>query len=927
MQKPEGFQGRRLLLPLIVLVPMLLSSAMIAGLLYTVALLIGPRWYFWLFLSPLVYIAWLILFLLICAGGSRRIGSADPKPRYSTLPLGVNAPVGPGVATVIVCMVRHAFVSSLPMVHGLEKFFWFRKLVLRSYSPSIHVGKDALIWGEVMDPDLTEIGERAVIGSSAEVIAHSVTSRPDGSLAYVSAPIRIGAAATIGGSAYIALGAVIGEGAVVEHKSYVAPFTVIPAGETWGGSPARRVRGGPGAPAAVHPDVQLQLDLEGARKLVAFALGINANAEQNEWSAESIPQWDSLGQVAIATALFDRHGITVNGDQVFHLRTLQDVAAAIAGKTPVPAKTAAEGPRPDVLPDDRELLPLGDPESMTRALTARFADVSASNAIPLRVIIASSFTAQPLAATMKVWGRAFGLELECEFAGFGQISQALLAGNSPFLNNPSGVNIVLVDPSDRVFESAEHTDQAIDDLLNAIDGWKGRQPPGSQTLIGTLPPVVSAFATVHRAGYERLREHWRSRIAAMPHVQLFDFAAVVEHIGMRSARNNEGDAIARMPYSPAMYQALGIALVRQILAARRSPAKVIAVDCDNTLWGGVIGESRLDEISLASDGVGRSFQLFQKYLKQLKDRGLLLTVVSRNEEADVQRVFREHPGMVLRGEDITAWSVNWNSKAENLRELADKLRLGIDSFVFLDDDPAVRAEVAMRLPGIHVVPLPVDPSLYCETLEKLWIFDGMQTDADRTRTQLMQEEQQRDSVKHSAASLEEYLTSLDLEVEVREPLEGEWARVAQLTQRTNQFNLSLRRRTVEELRSLSDCTVLILKARDRFGDYGLVGLCVVHKTPDRAGEIDTLLMSCRVLGRGVEDAFLRAIADTATRHGAKTLTAPFVEGPRNRVIREFIEAKGFREIRPGNWVLPIPPAPDYPAHVRWSGHMTVLRNT
>jgi FkbH-like protein len=203
----------------------------------------------------------------------------------------------------------------------------------------------------------------------------------------------------------------------------------------------------------------------------------------------------------------------------------------------------------------------------------------------------------------------------------------------------------------------------------------------------------------------------------------------------------------------------------------------------------------------------------------------------------------------------------------------------------------------------------------------------MQPDADRARTQLMQEEQMRDSVKHSAASLEEYLTSLDLEIEVREPLEGEWTRVAQLTQRTNQFNLSLRRRTVEELRSLSDCTVLILKARDRFGDYGLVGLCIVHKKPDREGEIDTLLMSCRVLGRGVEDAFLRAIADTATRYGAKTLTAPFVEGPRNRVIREFIEAKGFREIQPGNWVLPIPPAPDYPAHVRWSGHMTVLRNT
>jgi hypothetical protein len=617
MEKPEEFQGGRLLLPLIVLVPMLLSAAVIAGFLFPLTLLLGSRWFLWLILSPLVYIAWLTLFLLICAGGSMRIGSTNPKPRYGTLQLGANAKgaLAPGVATIIVCMIRAAFVTSLPLVHGLEQFFWFRKLVLRSYSPSIHIGKDALVWGQIMDPDLTHIGDRAVIGWSSQVIAHSLTSRPDGSIAYVSSPIRIGAGATIGGSAYVALGSVIGDGAIVEPKSYVAPFTVIPPGETWGGVPARRVRGG--TPVEYPPDSQpirkagsfSQAELDVARKLVAFALGITSLDAYSDWSADSIAEWDSLGQVAIATALFDVHAVTVNGDRLFQLRTLDDVAGAIARSQMAPDSPAVASAAPDVLPDDSEMLPLGNAESMTRALTVRFSD-SPPGVTHLRVVVASSFTAQPLATTMKVWGRAFGLELECEFAGFGQIGQALLSADSPFRANSSGVNVVLVDCSDRIFAS-EQAAGGIADLLNAIDEWKTRQPAGAQTLIGTLPPAVTGSAALDRGEYERLRQEWRNRIELMSHVQLFEFGEVVEQIGLRAARNSEGDAIARMPYSPSMYQALAIALVRHILAARRTPAKVVAVDCDNTLWGGVIGESGLDGILLSPDGPAEVFNSFR----------------------------------------------------------------------------------------------------------------------------------------------------------------------------------------------------------------------------------------------------------------------------------------------------------------------------
>jgi FkbH-like protein len=217
--------------------------------------------------------------------------------------------------------------------------------------------------------------------------------------------------------------------------------------------------------------------------------------------------------------------------------------------------------------------------------------------------------------------------------------------------------------------------------------------------------------------------------------------------------------------------------------------------------------------------------------------------------------------------------------------------------------------------------MPEDPARYCETLGRLWLFDGAQaTEADRKRTRMMQEEGQRRRQQGTAASLEEYLASLDLEVDIREPEDAEWPRLAQLSQRTNQFNLSLKRRTVEEMRGVADTdSVLIVKARDRFGDYGLVGACVCRKAESETVEVDTLLMSCRVLGRGVEDAFLHAVASAAAVQGATQLVAPFVEGARNHLVKDFLVRSGFRETQQNTWVLPLAKAPALPKHVRWTG--------
>jgi len=697
----------------------------------------------------------------------------------------------------------------------------------------------------------------------------------------------------------------------------------------------------PGAPDAIviarpseepipqHPGAEY----ERARQLVAFALGIKIGGISREVSAASCAAWDSLGQIAIAAALFDRYGITVDDHKASRLRTLEEVenvivehsrATSDGGVRPPavcigqPVGSSAAAPGTDSFCRDVEMLPLIDPAEATQVLTNRFLE-EPPMIQPLRVVIASSFIAQPLATTMKLWGRAFGLELGVEFAGFDQTAQALLEEDGAFSANEAGVNVVLMDPTDRAFDSAEGAASAVEELLGAIETWRSRHPQAGQMLVGTLPPLVSTFATIDREPYEELRHRWGTRLRTMSGVRMIDFARVVEEVGVAMARNSEGEVFSRMPYSPSLYQSLAIRLVRQILATRRSPAKVIAVDCDNTLWGGIVGEVGLAGIKLGPDGVGRSFQLFQRSLKQLKERGLLLAVVSRNEEADVRNVFENHPEMVLRTDDIAAWRVNWKHKSENLQELADEMNLGLDSFVFLDDDMAVRMEVSMRVPAVHVVPLPLDATRYCETLERLWLFDEAHaTEADLKRTQMMQEESKRQQVRKTAASLADYLAGLELEVEMREASENEWPRIAQLTQRTNQFNLSLKRRSLEEVSSLAkDCSVWIVKARDRFGDYGLVGVGFVRNVDSTVCEIDSLLMSCRVLGRGVEDAFLYAITKAAPGQSASLLRAPFVQGPRNQLLKDFLIRTGFCEASPNNWELDIAKVPAPPKHIRW----------
>ena len=240
----------------------------------------------------------------------------------------------------------------------------------------------------------------------------------------------------------------------------------------------------------------------------------------------------------------------------------------------------------------------------------------------------------------------------------------------------------------------------------------------------------------------------------------------------------------------------------------------------------------------------------------------------------------------------------------------------------------MQLEVKSNCPEINVVPMPADPMLYEETLSKLWIFDsGQVTTEDQQRTRLIQQEAQRKAQQQSASNLTEYLHDLQLQVEMRFATEQDLPRVAQLTQKTNAFNLSLRRRSLDEIKMMEQTgySILVLNAKDRFGDYGLIGLCIYQKEGEHPGryELDTFLMSCRVLGRGVEESFLCGIHTLLKSHGAKSLIAPFSIGPRNQPVRDFFQTNGFVELSNETMVADMAQPFDLPPHVTWQSPCTV----
>ena len=413
--------------------------------------------------------------------------------------------------------------------------------------------------------------------------------------------------------------------------------------------------------------------------------------------------------------------------------------------------------------------------------------------------------------------------------------------------------------------------------------------------------VDSRFVRAFNAGLDALADR-------LDNLQVVDLASLVSENGRAALFNPMLYYTASMALVPEGQQALASRIASRIAALCGKERKVVVVDLDGTLWGGVVGEDGVEGVEIGESPLGRAHADFQRWLKELKNRGVLLAVCSKNDLALAEEVFAARPEMPLRREDFAAFVANWDPKPANIAQIAAALNLGLDSLVFLDDRKDVREEVRQALPEVTVPELPDDPAEWTAFLGAMDLFETASVASDDAlRTDRYREEAARQEIRKAFADEASFLKDLAMRAEVL-PLDGGTIpRVARLTQRTNQFNVLTKRYGEAELKALAEdpTTVpLVVKLRDRFGDYGIVSV-MIGQRQGAALFIDTWLMSCRVIGRGVECFVFNQFVVRARELGVKTIIGRYEPTAKNGLVKDLYPKFGFVAAEDGNWKLDV----------------------
>jgi len=384
---------------------------------------------------------------------------------------------------------------------------------------------------------------------------------------------------------------------------------------------------------------------------------------------------------------------------------------------------------------------------------------------------------------------------------------------------------------------------------------------------------------------------------APPYLHVCDVEFLAHRMGGAAARDERAWFESKQPCSPALLAELAREVAHIIRSLRRAPKKLLVLDLDNTLWGGVVADDGLDGIEIGDTSPrGEAFKAFQKYILSLKDRGTLLAVCSKNDHATAAEVFSKHPEMILRMEDFVAFKANWEPKSDNLRQLAADLNLGLDSFVFVDDNPAEIEIVRQFAPEVATILLGPDPSEYVAQLQDCRLFEPRNiTTEDLERTNQYRSETQRKALFSSITDMDSYLESLEMEAVLNEFSLVDVPRLAQLINKSNQFNLTTHRRTEADLHALMadpGYVCFSVRLKDRFGDHGLISIVIAQKV-GTVMKIDTWLMSCRVLKRQVEDEVLNEVVRLAKARACSRIEGAYLPTAKNEMVRDFYSRMGF----------------------------------
>lgn len=386
---------------------------------------------------------------------------------------------------------------------------------------------------------------------------------------------------------------------------------------------------------------------------------------------------------------------------------------------------------------------------------------------------------------------------------------------------------------------------------------------------------------------------------------LIDLDALQTALGRSTFADPKLYYVAKMPISLAALPAAAKLVVDVVRSLQGTVKKCLVLDLDNTLWGGVIGDDGLSGIQIGELGTGHAFSDFQKWLKELKNRGILLTVCSKNNEDTAKEPFEKHPEMVLRLEDFSMFVANWEDKARNIRTIQQSLNIGMDSMVFLDDNPFERELVRTMIPEITVPELPEDPALYLQYLRGLDLFEtASYSREDAGRTEQYREKAQRAAFEAAFQSYDDYLEALQMRASAAAFDPFHYPRIAQLTQRSNQFNLRTVRYTEAEIEALAqdDSRIgLYFTLKDKFGDHGLISVVVLEKQPEDTLFISEWLMSCRVLKRGMEEFIVDKILSVAAQQGFRRVVGEYIPTPKNAMVKDLYEQLGFARLENGRF--------------------------
>lgn len=504
----------------------------------------------------------------------------------------------------------------------------------------------------------------------------------------------------------------------------------------------------------------------------------------------------------------------------------------------------------------------------------------------VRVAFVGDVAVQLTAAALREMLVAKGIPAQVCEAPFDQVRQQLLTSDSD-LKRIAPQFVVIWEAAERWLERPV----SVEDRLAAVEDYC-RAVSGTVLYVNAVnvPGVDVRETRRFNAGLDDLS----ARIA---NLKIVDLAALMAQAGRTAWFDPALYYTASMPLVPDGQETLAGRIADKIAAACGRERKCIVVDLDGTLWGGVVGEDGVSGIDVGGESpIGRTHADFQRWLKGLKDRGILLAVCSKNDLSLVREVFASRTEMPLKETDFVSFVANWDPKPDNLATMAARLKLGLDGFVFLDDRKVEREAMRAVHPEVTVPELPEDPAEWVGFLEDLNLFETASASADDAeRTARYQAESDRSAHRASFASEADFLRDLQMEAEEVPFDEGTIPRVARLTQRTNQFNLLTRRYSEAELKAMmSDPTIvpLVLKLKDRFGDYGLVSV-MIGRRDGEAIFIDTWLMSCRVIGRGVERYALNRFVEKGRESGARTLVGQYEPTAKNGLVKDLYPSLGF----------------------------------